>query len=147
MLKTRAFGPAKASRATSIVCRAESGMPRRALLAATFGLTALASRPALALIPDEEDEELLERAKAKRKERLAQQEQTTRDFIREEGLKDVRLDQELIPVQKAVQQLSKSGKRCIPLARDNVQVSVVWLCELHPTTQHNQKKPPSLCDP
>lgn len=31
------------------------------------------------------------------------------DFLREEGLKDKLLDSELIPVQKAVFQLAKSG--------------------------------------
>jgi hypothetical protein len=60
--------------------------------------------------PDEEDEELLERAKANRKQRLAAQKETTRDFLREEGLKDKQLDSELLPVQKAVFQLAKSGE-------------------------------------
>jgi hypothetical protein len=41
------------------------------------GLTLLPAR-AWALIPDEEDEELLERAKANRQKRLAAQKETTR---------------------------------------------------------------------
>jgi hypothetical protein len=61
--------------------------------------------------PDEEDEELLERAKANRKQRLAAQKETTRDFLREEGVKDRLLDSELLPVQKAVFQLAKSGEQ------------------------------------
>lgn len=60
-------------------------------------------------IPDEEDEEMLERAKANRQRRLASQKETTREFLREEGLKNTQLDSELVPVQKAVFQLAKSG--------------------------------------
>lgn len=61
--------------------------------------------------PDEEDEELLERAKANRKQRLAAQKETTRNFLKEEGVKDKQLDAELLPVQKAVFQLAKSGEQ------------------------------------
>jgi hypothetical protein len=64
---------------------------------------------AWALIPDEEDEELLERAKANRQKRLASQKETTREFLKEEGLTNKTLNSELIPVQKAVFQLAKSG--------------------------------------
>jgi hypothetical protein len=35
---------------------------------------------------------------------------THRDFLRSEGLKDKQLDSDLIPVQKAVNQLAKSGE-------------------------------------
>jgi hypothetical protein len=142
----------------------------------TTGLSLLPSR-AWALIPDEEDEELLERAKANRQKRLAAQKETTRwvlptwvvllhsdssrchlswrcrsghcrtllhpsvghlqsqeaarrcqrasldspccccscsDFLKSEGLADKQLDSELIPVQKAVIQLAKSGEAVSP---------------------------------
>eukprot|EP00879_Flechtneria_rotunda_P001730 GHRR01001893.1.p2 GENE.GHRR01001893.1~~GHRR01001893.1.p2 ORF type:complete len:228 (+),score=65.93 GHRR01001893.1:44-685(+) len=83
---------------------------RRAAMAGFYVATAGVFVPkAWALIPNEEDEELLERAKANRQKRLALQKETTRDFIREEGLKDKQLNSELIPVQKAVNQLAKSG--------------------------------------
>lgn len=59
--------------------------------------------------PDEEDEELVEKAKANRKARLAQQQTTTRQFIKSEGLNDVKLDKELVPIQRAVLKLAKSG--------------------------------------
>jgi hypothetical protein len=65
---------------------------------------------AWALIPDEEDEELLERAKANRQKRLASQKETTREFLKEEGMTNRTLNSELIPVQKAVFQLAKSGE-------------------------------------
>ena len=62
-------------RGASAVCRAAPAPAgRRAALGALLGAAALVAAPprrALALIPDEEDEELLERAKANRAQRLA----------------------------------------------------------------------------
>jgi hypothetical protein len=79
------------------------------LLSCLLALTAaIAAAPGS---PDEEDEELLERAKANRKQRLAAQKETTREFLREGGIKDKQLDSELLPVQKAVFQLAKSGEQ------------------------------------
>eukprot|EP00878_Enallax_costatus_P002138 GHUV01002306.1.p1 GENE.GHUV01002306.1~~GHUV01002306.1.p1 ORF type:complete len:218 (+),score=65.23 GHUV01002306.1:62-715(+) len=91
---------------------AAESLSRRAALTASFLATAPLFVPkAWALIPDEEDEELLERAKANRQKRLAAQKETTREFLRLEGIKDKQLDTELIPVQKAVYQLAKSGSQ------------------------------------
>eukprot|EP00775_Hariotina_reticulata_P003647 gene3647-3908_t len=119
MLKAQA--PFQATRPTSrrVMCQAISAnnadaVSRRAALSASFiGVGALlVSVPnAWALIPDEEDEEMLESAKANRQRRLASQKETTREFLREEGLKDKQLDSELVPVQKAVFQLAKSGSQ------------------------------------
>jgi hypothetical protein len=82
---------------------------RRALLsAAAVGSTFIVPK-AWALIPDEEDEELLERAKANRQKRIASQKETTRAFLQEEGVTNRTLNAELVPVQKAVFQLAKSG--------------------------------------
>jgi hypothetical protein len=100
------------------VCRAEaasaSTSSRRALLLSTAGLSALAfaasPKPALALIPDEEDTEMLEKAKANRRKRLAEQRETTREFLNAEGLENRQLDQELVPVQRLVLDLAKSGE-------------------------------------
>jgi len=114
LARTRAFSSTKQSR--NVQCcgvKVDSPSSRRQALSAGLlatGLSLLPSR-AWALIPDEEDEELLERAKANRQKRLAAQKETTRDFLREEGLKDKQLDSELIPVQKAVFQLAKSGSQ------------------------------------
>lgn len=91
---------------------AAESLSRRAALTASFMATAPFFVPkAWALIPDEEDEEMLERAKANRQKRLAAQKETTREFLRVEGIKDKQLDSELIPVQKAVYQLAKSGSQ------------------------------------
>lgn len=68
-------------------------------------------RPALALIPDDEDEELIEKAKANRKARLAQQQTTTRAFLKDEGITDLKLGKELVPVQQAVTNLAISGSQ------------------------------------
>ncbi|PNW81686.1 hypothetical protein CHLRE_06g256250v5 [Chlamydomonas reinhardtii] len=84
---------------------------RRAILGVAL-LPALMYAPkALALIPDEEDEDLVEKAKANRRARLAQQRGVTRDFMASENLTDRRLEQELVPVQKAVYKLAKSGSQ------------------------------------
>lgn len=108
--------PARA--ASAVVCRAEAGSSssssRRALLLSTAGLSALAfagasAKPARALIPDEEDTEMLEKAKANRRQRLAEQRETTREFLNAEGLENRLLDQELVPVQRLVLDLAKSG--------------------------------------
>lgn len=86
--------------------------------------------------PDEEDEELLERAKANRLKRLAQQKETTRDFLREEGLKDKQLDSDLIPVQKAVFQLAKSGEQVqccsMPVAACSTRAGCLVVCRTGP---------------
>jgi hypothetical protein len=67
---------------------------------------------------------MLERAKANRQRRLASQKETTREFLREEGLKNTQLDSELVPVQKAVFQLAKSG------ASNNITLLIkLWPCD------------------
>ena len=87
-----------------VLCR-RAAIATLPLFAVAFALPQRAS----ALIPDEEDEDMLERAKANRKKRLVEQRGTTREFIREEGLKNQLLDSELVPVQRAVNTLAKSG--------------------------------------
>lgn len=106
--RPQAFRGCTRSQARSVRCSANV-VDRRALLAATATLPALLAPSAWALIPDEEDEELLERAKANRQKRLASQKETTREFLKQEGLTNKTLNAELIPVQKAVFQLAKSG--------------------------------------
>jgi hypothetical protein len=53
-------------------------------------------------LQDEEDEELLRRAKENRAERILQQQETTRTFMEQEGLANNKLNQDATPVQKAV---------------------------------------------
>ncbi|GLC40988.1 hypothetical protein PLESTB_000954800 [Pleodorina starrii] len=96
-----------------VVCQATERpvASRRAVLGVAL-LPALVYAPkALALIPDEDDEDLVEKAKANRRARLAQQRGVTREFMTAENLKDARLEQELVSVQKAVYKLSKSGSQ------------------------------------
>ncbi|KIY94134.1 thylakoid lumenal protein [Monoraphidium neglectum] len=111
----------------SVTCRAAAPQPaapgRRAALGALLGAASLAlaaPRRALALIPDEEDEELLERAKANRAARLQKNQEVTRAFIKEEGLTNKQLDSELIPVQKAITKLAQSGSQ---LEADDVKAA------------------------
>lgn len=115
LARTRAFTSSKQAR--NVQCRAvkvdSSASSRRQALAGLSLATGLALLPnrAWALIPDEEDEEMLEKAKANRQKRLQAQKEVTREFLREDGLKDKLLDSELVPVQKAVFQLAKSGSQ------------------------------------
>lgn len=86
--------------------------PHRRALLLSIVLPAVATvRPALALIPDEEDEERVEAAKLNRAKRLAEQRATTRNFMQEEGLTNRQLGQDLLPVQKAVYKLAESGSQ------------------------------------
>lgn len=73
-----------------------------------FGFVASPSR---ALILDEEDEDLVEKAKANRKNKIALEKATTREFLKVEGLKNAQLEKDLIPVQKAVLKLAKAGQQ------------------------------------
>jgi hypothetical protein len=163
LARTRAFTSSKQAR--NVQCRAvkvdNRASSRRQALAGLSLATGLALLPnrAWALIPDEEDEEMLEKAKANRQKRLQAQKEVTRcvslgagrssssssctnqrrrcissnlwfapcsEFLREDGLKDKLLDSELVPVQKAVFQLAKSGVRWCRLAmRRDLQAAVV----------------------
>jgi hypothetical protein len=98
-----------------------------AVAPAVFFANAADADPA-ACSPDEEDEELLERAKANRKQRLAAQKETTREFLREGGIKDKQLDSELLPVQKAVFQLAKSGRTNLSAVTAAQQCTVGATC-------------------
>lgn len=109
--------PAAATRRPAVACRASAANAPLARRAALGGLLAAgaallpAPRRALALIPDEEDEELLEKAKANRAARLAKNQEATREFIRDEGFSNKRLEGELVPVQKAITLLAQSGSQ------------------------------------
>ncbi len=59
----------------------------------------------MALIPDDDDEELIEKAKANRKQRLSEQRDTAKEFVKTEGFNQV----ELVSVQRAVNKLAKSA--------------------------------------
>ncbi|EFJ52733.1 hypothetical protein VOLCADRAFT_120179 [Volvox carteri f. nagariensis] len=114
MMQKAAVCPVRASRrGCLVVCQATERhvASRRAMLGISLLPALLYAPKALALIPDEEDEDLVEKAKANRRARLAQQRGVTRDFMTSENLKDVRLEQELVPVQKAVYKLAKSGSQ------------------------------------
>ena len=58
---------------------------------------------------DEEDEELVVKAKANRKSRIEQNKATTKKFLGEEGLKDIAEEKELIPIQRGILRLALSG--------------------------------------
>ncbi|GFR43142.1 hypothetical protein Agub_g4164 [Astrephomene gubernaculifera] len=97
----------KGCRTMGVACHAVS--TRRVLLGVGV-LPVIANTPkALALIPDEEDERLLEKAKANRRARLAQQRSVTRDFMAFENLTDGRLGREFAPAQKAIYKLARAG--------------------------------------
>lgn len=60
---------------------------------------------ALALLPDDDDEDLVIKAKENRKSRLKSEITTQKQFARTEGFKDM----SLAPLQKAVTQLARVG--------------------------------------
>lgn len=61
---------------------------------------------ALALIPDDDDEELIEKAKANRKSRLASEKAAEKEYAKSSGF----ADGEVVAVQIAVNKLAKSGE-------------------------------------
>ncbi|PRW57870.1 thylakoid lumenal kDa chloroplastic [Chlorella sorokiniana] len=85
-------------------------LSRRALAGFLAAVPVLlpASR-ALALIPDDDDEELVEKARANRAKRLAAERETQQAFSRSAKGLDRVLEQELIPVQRAINNLAQSG--------------------------------------
>lgn len=84
---------------------------RREAILRLAGLPALfAAAPALALIPNDADEELIQKLEASRKARLAAEKDVEKDFARKEGfVVDRSTGKELIAVQRAVARLSQSG--------------------------------------
>ncbi|GAB4823466.1 hypothetical protein N2152v2_010512 [Parachlorella kessleri] len=87
-------------------------LQRRSLASLLAAAPALlpASR-ALALLPDDDDEELIEKAKAGRKARLAAERETQRAYERAAGYVSRADEKSLISVQKAVNSLAKSGSQ------------------------------------
>lgn len=99
-----------------LTCKAISATPpdRRSLLASLIAAPAasvLFASPAFALIPDDDDEELVEKAKANRKARLEQDRLAVRKFMADEGLTNKELEKELALVQKGVFELAKTGSQ------------------------------------
>lgn len=82
---------------------------RRALLAGLALTPALVSQfaPAWALIPDDEDEEMVKKAKANRKRQLEADKVLQRQFMAEEGLVDRQLEGQLVPLEKGVIRLAQ----------------------------------------
>eukprot|EP00898_Chlorokybus_atmophyticus_P008539 jgi/Chlat1/8687/Chrsp88S08064 len=71
---------------------------------------AMACSRAFALLPDDDDEDLLQRAKSRRKERLEVERATERSFVREEGFaKGQNSQNDTAYVQKFVNALGRAG--------------------------------------
>jgi hypothetical protein len=107
--------PRTARRATIVVATAQDAPPtlqRRSLTALLAALpVALPASRALALIPDDDDEELVERARANRKNRLASERQAEKAFTRSEGFVSKTEQKDLVPVQRAVNSLALAGQQ------------------------------------
>jgi hypothetical protein len=88
-------------------------LQRRSLAALLAAVPALlpASRALADLIPDDDDEELVEKARANRKNRLASEKQTQKAFSRSEGFVDGTEKRNLVPIQRAINSLGLTGKQ------------------------------------
>ncbi|EFN55640.1 expressed protein [Chlorella variabilis] len=112
-----ARAPRSSSSRAAVVRAAVAGEPeQQPLLARRSVAGLLAAAPvllpasrALALIPDDDDEELVQKARANRQARLASERQAEQAFSRSARGLDRVLEQELIPVQKAINSLAISG--------------------------------------
>lgn len=103
-------------RATTTVCAFQDGtaasVQRRSMAAFLAALpVALPASRALALIPDDDDEELVEKARANRKSRLATEKKAEKAFSASEGFVDRNVQKELVPVQRAINSLALTGKQ------------------------------------
>ncbi|KAL4423316.1 hypothetical protein ABPG77_006111 [Micractinium sp. CCAP 211/92] len=102
----RALVPVRAAAGEEV----ELAVPRRALAGLLAAVPVLLpASQALALIPDDDDEELVERARANRAKRLVEERQTQQAFARSSKNLDRVLEQELIPVQRAINSLAAGG--------------------------------------
>ena len=86
---------------------------RRSLAALLAAVPAFfpASRALADLIPDDDDEELVEKARANRKNRLASEKQNEKAFSRSEGFVDSSEKRNLVPIQRAINSLGLTGKQ------------------------------------
>ncbi|GMH43011.1 hypothetical protein BSKO_10933 [Bryopsis sp. KO-2023] len=104
-----------------VVCKAElpKAVPASTRRVALLGL-GLAAFPAvqmtnpknaLALLPDDDDADLVEKAKAARQERIKKEFATERKYAKDSGFSTQKDQEAIIPVQKAVFELAKSGSQ------------------------------------
>lgn len=91
----------------------DSAETSRRSVAALFAVSpiVLAAPKALALIPDDDDEELVEKARANRKARLASERRAEKAFTRSEGFVNKAEQKDLVPVQRAINSLALTGKQ------------------------------------
>jgi len=95
----------------SFRCACRATVDRRAALAALAAPLAIVLAPgsARALIPDDDDEELLQKVQAGRRSRMAKEAVIEREFVSSEGFGNARLKGELPPVQAAINNIVKAG--------------------------------------
>eukprot|EP00468_Gymnochlora_sp_CCMP2014_P010145 CAMPEP_0167752890 /NCGR_PEP_ID=MMETSP0110_2-20121227/7397_1 /TAXON_ID=629695 /ORGANISM="Gymnochlora sp., Strain CCMP2014" /LENGTH=185 /DNA_ID=CAMNT_0007638571 /DNA_START=175 /DNA_END=732 /DNA_ORIENTATION=- len=70
----------------------------------------IAAKQALALIQDDDDAEMVARAKARRQERLKEEKKVEDEFLRSEGITNKRERLELVPITRAVSRLADLGQ-------------------------------------
>lgn len=88
----------------------EFPLGKRELIAAMLAGGSVLSGPAFALIPDDEDNELVAKAKANRKAKIQKEKKVERAAdLSGGGGYSLRLDEELYPIQVAVKQLMVAG--------------------------------------
>ena len=81
---------------------------------------------ARALIPDDDDEELIEKAKANRKSRLASEKVAEKEYAKTGGF----ADGEVVAVQIAVNKLAKSGEALAAGDLPAVAATVGWVARV-----------------
>jgi len=101
--------PARAPAMMPRIVASSVSASRRSVAFGAALIPAVVSLPALALIPDDEDEELLAKAKANRQKRLAEEREVEKAFVREEGFKAKNDAASIAYVQQGVTKLAKVG--------------------------------------
>lgn len=126
----------KPSAQRTVSCKAI--VDRRAAVGSILLPVFLYAPQALALIPDEEDEDMVNKAKANRKTRIAQNKSTTRQLLADDGIVDKQLANDLVPIQKAVTQLAKTGAELEKgeLSRAASEMNGLWVSEFELATKN-----------
>jgi len=106
---TRAAIACKAMNSSPSKNLAASANRRAAMLGLVGGVSLIAVPGAKALIPDDDDEEMVMKARQNRKSKLAGERQAEKEFTRSEGFVDKNSKKNLATVQLAVNALAKVG--------------------------------------
>uniref|UniRef100_A0A6V3SAZ5 Maintenance of Photosystem II under High light 2 C-terminal domain-containing protein n=1 Tax=Lotharella globosa TaxID=91324 RepID=A0A6V3SAZ5_9EUKA len=110
-----AAAPSRMVSRTSTRAQKQGDMPQVSRRAIANGIACAAPllgvRQAMALLPDDDDAELVARAKANRQKRIQEEKKTEYEFLASEGVTNKKQRIELQPITKAISRLADLGQQ------------------------------------